>query len=730
MSLKNKMWMMCPCGCKKYKEPEVIEHVERFHSEHLFQCRISLDSDPDYKCDTLYWKHCAIMSHIEGSETHQNFRCDHENLFKIEKSESDPHACSLQLKPSSHGTLVQDNFIFYPVDLIEYRCKKCKTKKKFFSSFLHSSARKHVLKMHPDDTHPESLIKFKCRVCYLDNFPEKIDIQEHIDREHSNQSDAQSYRHCSFCPNKVPESELSDHLKSHYDCLFKCSKCKEGFEEYCEVKEHMQSVHYVDEDDLRAHIQLPKKRNFLRLFKCSVPDCERKFIWHSNTWRQLQVRHLKKIHGYHDSLLHISYICRICEERESFDTQTDLDDHVESRHRSELFAQDSSTDNEYDYERLLLSQEKVARALDENFPNKTRNETAFSENRGTTQCFVCDDVLETDNAKFHLQVKHPLESFSCANCSFKTMDVRRMSDHVRKMNGHLKNSFKKSKAEDVEYLIQFIRLPKNLTYVKCQLCFPNKTLVARDEKMLKSHVFLTHQNVSSKEIKDICKTDRYFKFFCRICGNEKQMPCLKDLLTHIKYEHKSYNIDISNDIENMSLELKKKRKQPEKMDQDKICKKRRRNDWDPQKQKNQDKKEENHLVGNILAANGITKFRCEICGICTSDKNGLNQHFQGAKHKKKLTELGKVVYQNGEEEELEPEGAQREKTKFGCKTCGIYTTDKKGLNQHFKGAKHKVEKKRSKAQVDKKVYQNWEEKVLEPEEPQGGKKVVCEDWGV
>lgn len=518
MSSKEKMWLMCPCGCEKYTEPEVTEHVERFHSEHLFQCRVSLGINHDDKCDRLFWKHCDIIRHIEQSETHNNFRRDYENLFTIEKNESD----LFYLKPSSRGKLAQDRIILYPADLIEYRCKKCKTKKKFFSSFLHGSAIKHVQQMHPDHTHPETLIKFKCRVCYIDNFFDQEDFKEHVDREH--RSKAESSQWCSFCPNKVPKSESSDHLKSHFNCLFKCATCKFGFEEYSEVKEHMKSVHKI-EDDYRAFIELPKKRRFLRLFKCGVPDCARKFISHFEDLKPLQ--HMEKMHGYHDSPEnHVINICRICEDRKNFDKLEELEDHIWSRHPTELFAQDSS--------------EKVARELDEDIRiEKTREKyeqmVSELESRGAIQCFVCDDNLQKEDLKNHLKDKHPLESFRCVDCPqhFKTMDVHKMSGHLKSIH-----SFIKSKAEDFEYLTkdEHILLPQNLTYVKCQLCVPNKILVARDEEMLKSHILLNHNEVSPEEY--ISKTDRYFEFFCRICGKDNKMTNLATVHYHIENNHK------------------------------------------------------------------------------------------------------------------------------------------------------------------------------------------------
>jgi len=162
--------------------------------------------------------------------------------------------------------------------------------------------------------------------------------------------------------------------------------------------------------------------------------------------------------------------------------------------------------------------------------------------KATTDCFVCDDVLKIGEVKVHLEYRHPKAQFECANCpiKFKNMDILKISEHLKR-----DHNFITPAADDVDFLIKtkLIWLPENLTYVQCQLCKPNKVLVARDQKLLRSHLQLTHKNVSREDLQHICKNNKYFKFFCRICRHYKKglhtksMTSLNALLGHIDIEH-------------------------------------------------------------------------------------------------------------------------------------------------------------------------------------------------
>jgi len=80
------------------------------------------------------------------------------------------------------------------------------------------------------------------------------------------------------------------------------------------------------------------------------------------------------------------------------------------------------------------------------------------------------------------------------------------------------------------------------------------------------------------------------------------------------------------------------------------------------------------------------EFYCALCDVLARSEDGLRAHRNGIKHTKKCRLFH--VQTNGLPARSVPKGPHAAVTHFRCEICGINTTDEAGLQAHFAGQKH------------------------------------------
>ncbi|XP_050221108.1 uncharacterized protein LOC126671383 [Mercurialis annua] len=87
------------------------------------------------------------------------------------------------------------------------------------------------------------------------------------------------------------------------------------------------------------------------------------------------------------------------------------------------------------------------------------------------------------------------------------------------------------------------------------------------------------------------------------------------------------------------------------------------------------------LAKNIGVQIVIQQPRCELCNITCSDEQLLMMHFQGKKHKAKLQNL----------ESGRKQGTETVNQHYRCELCNIWCIDRDSLNMHLQGKRHIVQ---------------------------------------
>jgi len=124
-----------------------------------------------------------------------------------------------------------------------------------------------------------------------------------------------------------------------------------------------------------------------------------------------------------------------------------------------------------------------------------------------------------------------------------------------------------------------------------------------------------------------------------------------------------------------------------------------------------------HLAGKqhrkkserLLEVEGGLQLHCEECGVTATDRPGLEAHLSGKRHQEKTV---------GKKEETEEKDEVMVKVDGGeqlhCELCGVTTTDRPGLEAHLSGKKHLAKERRgrgrfcSKCQVGVDTEEAWE----------------------
>jgi len=141
----------------------------------------------------------------------------------------------------------------------------------------------------------------------------------------SNHTTSEKEWPCYFCEEPITDSGESQHLKTHYNWLFRCRvqegerECRMGFEDYNTAQEH---VNYEHKKDSRDMIRLPEEK-FLMVFKID----HKKFIG------DVGVKNLSQhVHGKREG--DVLMYCRVCEDRQIFDSEDvgKLVAHIRKRH--------------------------------------------------------------------------------------------------------------------------------------------------------------------------------------------------------------------------------------------------------------------------------------------------------------------------------------------------------------------------------------------------------------
>ena len=83
-------------------------------------------------------------------------------------------------------------------------------------------------------------------------------------------------------------------------------------------------------------------------------------------------------------------------------------------------------------------------------------------------------------------------------------------------------------------------------------------------------------------------------------------------------------------------------------------------------------------------------IRCDLCNVTTSDKNGLDNHLNGARHKLKVEGGDEEGKRPKKEKKVKEEADGGEETKVECSICKVVCPDMDGYNLHIEGEAHKL----------------------------------------
>ncbi|KAM7315921.1 hypothetical protein ACRRTK_025079 [Alexandromys fortis] len=216
------------CG-KKFKSKSFLKSHVKNHPEHLANKKYHC-TDCDYSTKKKIRFHNHMESHKLASKTGKDTECN-------ESGNHLSHAGALSSHQTMHGEKEASKTYKYPKEERQhalmhqesktYQCLHCSHK-----SSNSSDLKRHIISVHTKD-YPH-----KCELCSK-GFHRPSELKKHAATHES-----KKMHQCKHCDFKDPDPLVLNHhiLSVHtVNVPFKCKRCKRGFQQQCELRNHMKT---------------------------------------------------------------------------------------------------------------------------------------------------------------------------------------------------------------------------------------------------------------------------------------------------------------------------------------------------------------------------------------------------------------------------------------------------------------------------------------------------------